>query len=181
MAGNHVPPAYYCFAGALIACNGWLDALLYSTTRREIVFSSKSPGQEVGLKTFAFMRTSPDRRFGNVVFVSGGVEEDENGEGAEQEMKEMKASTTEKLGRWSSIFVGGARESTGSLIGAKTTYREQGDARGGYGSSRGAAKGMTIQVQETTTVVIEVEDVGTTEKNDAATRFGRVDEFHPYG
>ena len=39
----------------MIACNGWLDVLLYSSTRSEIVFSETPPGEETGLETFAFM------------------------------------------------------------------------------------------------------------------------------
>lgn len=55
LRGGHVGLAYFCVAGAMIASNGWLDVLLYATTRREIVFSEYPPGEETGLETFAFM------------------------------------------------------------------------------------------------------------------------------
>ncbi|KAL2759153.1 hypothetical protein ACRALDRAFT_2098986 [Sodiomyces alcalophilus JCM 7366] len=73
MAGTHPTLAYFCAAGAIIACNGWLDALLYASTRRSILFSDKPPSQDTGLNTFSYLRTPANRRFGNVVFVAGGV------------------------------------------------------------------------------------------------------------
>lgn len=55
LAGTHVSLGYFCAAGTMIACNGWLDVLLYASTRAEIVFSEFPPGEETGLETFAFM------------------------------------------------------------------------------------------------------------------------------
>lgn len=55
LAGTEVSLAYFCVAGTLIACNGWLDVLLYASTRSDIVFSELPPGEETGLETFAFM------------------------------------------------------------------------------------------------------------------------------
>ena len=72
MAGNDVSLAYFCFAGSMIASAGWLDVLLYSITRRTIVFSEARPTQDTGIETFAFMRTPVGRKFGNLVVVSGG-------------------------------------------------------------------------------------------------------------
>jgi hypothetical protein len=55
LSGNHVSLGYFCAAGTMIACNGWLDVLLYASTRADIVFSEFAPGEETGLETFAFM------------------------------------------------------------------------------------------------------------------------------
>lgn len=55
LRGGHVGLTFFCAAGAMIASNGWLDVLLYATTRREIVFSDYPPGEDTGLETFAFM------------------------------------------------------------------------------------------------------------------------------
>jgi hypothetical protein len=52
MAGRQVDNTYFCIAGSMIACNGWLDVLLYSLTRRSIVFSDSAPGDDFGIGTF---------------------------------------------------------------------------------------------------------------------------------
>ena len=54
----------------MIACNGWLDVLIYASTRAEIVFAEYPPGDEVGLETFAFM--GKGHKFGNVTTVEAG-------------------------------------------------------------------------------------------------------------
>ncbi|KAK3328564.1 G protein-coupled glucose receptor regulating Gpa2-domain-containing protein [Cercophora scortea] len=81
MAGNDVPLAYFCLAGAMMASAGWLDVVLYASTRRGLVFPgtvTSPPSQDTGLATFAFMRTPRlgGRGFGNVVYVSGGAREE---------------------------------------------------------------------------------------------------------
>jgi hypothetical protein len=55
LAGVDVSLEYFCAAGTMIACNGWLDVLLYASTRAEIVFSDYAPGEETGLDTFRFL------------------------------------------------------------------------------------------------------------------------------
>jgi hypothetical protein len=55
LAGAHVTLGYFCVAGSMIACNGWLDVLLYASTRADIVFSEFPPSEDTGLETFAFM------------------------------------------------------------------------------------------------------------------------------
>jgi hypothetical protein len=55
LAGHTVSLGYFCAAGTMIACNGWLDVLLYASTRADIVFAEYPPGEEIGLDTFAFM------------------------------------------------------------------------------------------------------------------------------
>jgi hypothetical protein len=55
LAGHDVSLGYFCAAGTMIACNGWLDVILYASTRADIVFSELPPGDDTGLETFAFM------------------------------------------------------------------------------------------------------------------------------
>lgn len=71
MTGIHVPLGFFCAAGALIVSNGWLDVLLWGTTRHTIVFGRLEDADKLGLDTFDFMRTPSDRRFGNFVWVQG--------------------------------------------------------------------------------------------------------------
>jgi hypothetical protein len=73
MAGRKVPLEYFCIAGAMIACNGWLDVLLYSITRRSIVFSDSPPSDDAGLETFYGLGLkSGQRRLGNVTTIEAG-------------------------------------------------------------------------------------------------------------
>ncbi|KAI3544585.1 integral membrane protein [Colletotrichum abscissum] len=71
MAGKSVSLDYFCLAGAMIASNGWLDVLLFSTTRHVIIFNASPDFEETGIETFAFMRTPANRRYGNMVWVQG--------------------------------------------------------------------------------------------------------------
>lgn len=57
-------------AGSIIACNGWLDAFLYATTRADIVFAIHPPSEDIGLDTFAFMGNG--HSFGTVTTVEAG-------------------------------------------------------------------------------------------------------------
>ncbi|KAK4679470.1 hypothetical protein QC764_204430 [Podospora pseudoanserina] len=74
---RHEPPVLFSsVAGSLLASAGLLDVLLYSLTRKSIVFSGqKPPTQDTGLETFGFMasslRTPHGRAFGNMVFIEG--------------------------------------------------------------------------------------------------------------
>lgn len=70
LAGNRVSLAYFCVAGSMIASNGWLDVLLYASTRRDIVFSEYPPGEETGLETFAFYGRG--HRLGTVTTIQAG-------------------------------------------------------------------------------------------------------------
>lgn len=76
MAGSDVPLGYFCAAGALIVSNGWLDVLLWGTTRRTLVFGPVDNADALGLDTFNFMRTPPQREFGNMVWVQGAATTD---------------------------------------------------------------------------------------------------------
>ena len=82
MAGGNVPLEYFGFAGALISCNGMFDCLLFGITRRVLIFGSKDDidREDIGLNTFAFMKTPTGRHFGNFIWVQGGrhrIEEEE--------------------------------------------------------------------------------------------------------
>lgn len=71
LAGADIPLWYFCAAGALITSNGWLDVLLWGTTRHTVVFGPIDDAGALGLDTFSFMRTPPNREFGNIVWVQG--------------------------------------------------------------------------------------------------------------
>ena len=71
MAGREPSLGYFCAAGALVASNGWLDVLLFTTTRRSIIFAHADELgiEDTGVGTFAFMKP---KTFGNTVWVRGG-------------------------------------------------------------------------------------------------------------
>lgn len=70
LAGNDISLGYFCVAGSMIACNGWIDVVLYTGTRSDIVFAADAPTEDVGLDTFAFM--GKGHKFGTVTTVEGG-------------------------------------------------------------------------------------------------------------
>jgi hypothetical protein len=70
LAGNNIGLSYFCAAGTMIACNGWLDVLLYASTRADIVFSEYPPGEEAGIETFGFMGKA--KRLGTVTTIEAG-------------------------------------------------------------------------------------------------------------
>ncbi|KAI8633821.1 hypothetical protein F5Y19DRAFT_254025 [Xylariaceae sp. FL1651] len=78
MAGREPPLSYFCFAGALTASNGWLDVVLFATTRRSIVFAHGADlgNEDTGINTFAFMHPTP-KTFGNTIWVRGGHGEEQ--------------------------------------------------------------------------------------------------------
>jgi hypothetical protein len=53
MAGVNVSSTYFCVAGAMIASNGFLDAIIYGTTRRGILMGEIT-AEAVGIETFVF-------------------------------------------------------------------------------------------------------------------------------
>lgn len=79
LAGANVPYWYFCMAGALITSNGWLDVLLWGTTRHTIVFGPIDNADALGLETFNFMRTPPERMYGNIVWVQGATDANRGG------------------------------------------------------------------------------------------------------
>jgi hypothetical protein len=56
---------WFCFAGAMITSNGWLDVVLYSMTRRIMLFSDDPPSDDYGVETFQMPFSGGDKpRFG---------------------------------------------------------------------------------------------------------------------
>lgn len=55
-----------CVAGAMITSNGWLDVLLYSLTRRALIFSPDPPEHMRALDTFAWHE---DGMYGNTTTI----------------------------------------------------------------------------------------------------------------
>jgi hypothetical protein len=92
MTGREIPFAYYIFAGAMITSNGWLDVLLYSLTRRVIVFSDAPPVEECGLETFG-TGIGKDG-FGNHVVIEGGcrLEEGRNTPNGVKQLESVKTN-----------------------------------------------------------------------------------------
>ncbi|TRX95250.1 hypothetical protein FHL15_003942 [Xylaria flabelliformis] len=80
MAKKEPPLPYFGFAGALAASNGWLDVLLFTTTRRSIVFGDDFGNEDTGIDTFTFMNSTPST-FGNTIWVRGGREEQKHPSG----------------------------------------------------------------------------------------------------
>jgi hypothetical protein len=54
----------------MIACNGWLDVLLFTGTRADIIYSAYPPTEDIGLDTFAFM--GKGHNFGTITTVEAG-------------------------------------------------------------------------------------------------------------
>lgn len=132
MIGSEAPLPYLCFAGAMIASNGSFDCLLFGTTRNVIVFASRHEVDmaDVGLKTFAFMQTPTNRRYGNIVWVQGGGR------------RKPEDKTTG--GWWSWQRLAGQPEANHGMDGSR-------------GVSQESLRGPAIQMDMVTSVVVEVE------------------------
>jgi hypothetical protein len=70
MSGSPPSLARLCLSGAMITSNGWLDVLLYTVTRRIMIFSDEPPPDNNGFETFSTFWTTPPRRFGGECTVS---------------------------------------------------------------------------------------------------------------
>ncbi|KAF9871455.1 integral membrane protein [Colletotrichum karsti] len=70
-SGVKLSPEYLCFAGAMITSNGWLDVLVFSTTRRAILFDASPDEQNLGLETFNL--TPLGQQFGHRVWITSGA------------------------------------------------------------------------------------------------------------
>ncbi|KAH9868525.1 hypothetical protein J1614_007597 [Plenodomus biglobosus] len=64
MTGNPPSLARLCLSGAMITSNGWLDVLLYTCTRRIMIFSDEPPSNDLGIDTFAAFWAEKPKRFG---------------------------------------------------------------------------------------------------------------------
>ncbi|KAH6984675.1 hypothetical protein BKA56DRAFT_480839 [Ilyonectria sp. MPI-CAGE-AT-0026] len=133
MAGANVPLGYFCFAGAMIASNGSFDCLLFGTTRNVILFASKYEVDtaDLGLKTFAFMKTPTNRRFGNVISIQGGRQKSEESDSVG--------------GWWTWKHRGGGSDPRGRKGMTRTTSQE-------------SLRGPAIHMDTVTSVVVEVDD-----------------------
>lgn len=170
MAGASVPLGYFCAAGALITSNGWLDVLLWGLTRRVLLFNSDVDAEEAGLETFAFMRTPPERKYGNMVWVQGASGRDEerqaqgSGQGQGQHSETRGDDAKDGFGWWGAVWrrrngrlakgqsrESGRRGSAGQILGHRRT--------GSRGISQESLKrgDMAIQMDIVTTVVVDVE------------------------
>lgn len=111
MTGVHVPLEFFCAAGALIVSNGWLDVLLWGTTRHTIVFGRLEDADALGLDTFDFMRTPSDRRFGNFVWVQGAsdMQGGRSDESTTRRSRPWWMPTGERLGKGGPGVVNGSR------------------------------------------------------------------------
>jgi hypothetical protein len=62
---NHQPSnARLCFSAIMITSNGWLDVLLYTLTRRIMIFSDEPPREDNGIDTFSPIWRDRPKRFG---------------------------------------------------------------------------------------------------------------------
>ncbi|KAL3291561.1 Integral membrane protein [Colletotrichum asianum] len=123
----------------MIACNGWLDVVLYSSTRRSIVFSCDGPpSQETGLETFSFMCAQP-HKFGNTTIVVGGIDRPRQ----------------RRRDKWSEKIAPKGTKS-GSLKGLGVDANTSTDSMRGFGMGDGSAMRMAIQCETVTTVSVEV-------------------------
>ncbi|KAF1938655.1 hypothetical protein EJ02DRAFT_18618 [Clathrospora elynae] len=64
MSGSPPSLARLSLSGAMITSNGWLDVLLYTCTRRTMIFSDEPPPDENGIDTFATFWIEKPKRFG---------------------------------------------------------------------------------------------------------------------
>ncbi|EOA81393.1 uncharacterized protein SETTUDRAFT_157327 [Exserohilum turcica Et28A] len=64
MSGSPPSLARLCLCGAIIASSGWLDVLLYTCTRRIMIFSDEPPPDENGMDTFSAFWIEQPTRFG---------------------------------------------------------------------------------------------------------------------
>lgn len=127
LANADVPYWYFCMAGALITSNGWLDVLLWGTTRHTVVFGPIEDADALGLETFAFMRTPPDREFGNIVWVQGATFG--GGDESKGSQSGRRAGAAARRGRrwWAPVTLAGVRR----LFGGVESGVEDGDGQRG--------------------------------------------------
>ncbi|KAF2757291.1 hypothetical protein EJ05DRAFT_500834 [Pseudovirgaria hyperparasitica] len=62
-----------CFAGSMITSNGWMDVLLYTLTRKIMIFGDEPPEDKIGLETFQIPGVI-ESRFGTttIIVAAGG-------------------------------------------------------------------------------------------------------------
>ncbi|KAK9419607.1 putative Glucose receptor Git3 N-terminal domain-containing protein [Seiridium unicorne] len=142
MSGRSVSAELFCFAASMIASNGWLDVILFSWTRSSIIFAPSPDAIGTGLDTFAFIRTPPTRRYGNMVWVQGGSRGN----------NEIDDRGRNNGGWWRIGGDGGDRKSK-----SKINRWPGGPSSGSQESLRGVGGSNEIQMDIVTSVVIEVD------------------------
>ncbi|KAI1370966.1 G protein-coupled glucose receptor regulating Gpa2-domain-containing protein [Hypoxylon crocopeplum] len=147
MAGRDVSIAYFCLAGAMIASNGWLDVLLFSTTRHTIIFNGSLDSENTGLETFTFMRTPHWRQYGNMVWVQGGAQGNNGHDGRQRRRRRGTFWGLGKIGQ----LVEWVRRDGRSKIGGQGSVSQE-SLRGITGTTE-----TGIQMDTVTTVVVEIE------------------------
>jgi hypothetical protein len=98
LAGHDVSLGYFCAAGTMIACNGWLDVILYASTRADIVFSEFPPGDDAGLDTFAFMGKGHSLGTTTTIIAGGSAPHNRSGSRAASRSASRGASRLAKRG-----------------------------------------------------------------------------------
>ncbi|KAI1799880.1 G protein-coupled glucose receptor regulating Gpa2-domain-containing protein [Daldinia bambusicola] len=152
MSGRDVSIAYFCLSGAMIASNGWLDVLLFSTTRHSIIFNAPLDSEDTGLETFAFMRTPHWRRYGNMVWVQGGAHSGNDEVGQQRKGRRKAVWGLSRLGELIGWDGRDGRSNGNSCWVGGTGNGSQESLRG---ITRATETG--IQMDTVTTVVVEVE------------------------
>lgn len=149
MAGANVSQSYFCAAAALIVSNGWLDVLLWGSTRRTLIFGDIDKEDALGLETFTFMRTPHGRQYGNMVWVQGNSDGEVLPGGAGDRKSWWQRLTFSRQPRVHErqLRHGGHRR-TGERSISQESLR---------GAGRGGDMGMNIQLDTVTTVVVEIE------------------------
>ncbi|KAK1723169.1 uncharacterized protein BDZ83DRAFT_581562 [Colletotrichum acutatum] len=74
--GIKLSAEYLIFAGCMITSNGWIDVLIFSSTRSGILFDAPVDEQNVGLDTFNF--TPLGQQYGHRVWIEGGAAKDDS-------------------------------------------------------------------------------------------------------
>ncbi|UQC79284.1 uncharacterized protein CLUP02_04763 [Colletotrichum lupini] len=74
--GIKLSAEYLIFAGCMITSNGWIDVLIFSSTRSGILFDAPVDEQNVGLDTFNF--TPLGQQYGHRVWIEGGASKDDS-------------------------------------------------------------------------------------------------------
>ncbi|GKT48116.1 uncharacterized protein ColSpa_08297 [Colletotrichum spaethianum] len=92
--GVTLSPQYLIFAGAMITSKGWIDVLIFSTTRSGILFDAPVDEQNLGLDTFNL--TPLGRQYGHRVWIRGGRPRDSEHHGRPRNFR--KPSCRQKHG-----------------------------------------------------------------------------------
>ncbi len=64
MSGHPPSDARLALSGAMITSNGWLDVLLYTCTRKIMIFNDLPPVDQNGIDTFSTFWSENEQRFG---------------------------------------------------------------------------------------------------------------------